>query len=122
MRVLTGAVVCGLFIVQPAFAAKNDADALLAASKAAEHAGEHGRAERLAQAAIVADPARASSYTALGDLYLHGNQSDFASFYYDEALAIDPSDPAARHGLALAGAGSKAESTAESLDKNPHDQ
>ena len=44
----------------------------------------------LLQAAIVADPARAASYVALGDLYARHDDPQFAHKYYDEALYLDP--------------------------------
>src|SRR5215469_11492321 len=102
MRVLHSALVVVLLAAPAAFASTSAADSLLAKSRAAEQAGNRDAALRYAQAAIVADPSRASSYTALGDLYMHSSQSDFASFYYAEALLIDPQDPAAQRGLDLA--------------------
>lgn len=82
----------------PAFA--DTVDSLMGKSRTAEQAGHMEEAVRLAQAAIVADPSRASSYSSLGDLYLRNNQADFASFYYSEALEIDPQDHGAVAGLA----------------------
>ncbi len=124
MRVAYATMLCGLLLVQPAKCATSRADTLLAESKAAEQSGNREKAERLAQAAIVADPTQASSYTALGDLYLRADQSDFAAFYYSEALEVDPTDQAAQRGLVLADRASKAAgaSTADSLDKNRVDQ
>ena len=49
-------------------------------------------AVRLAQAAIVADPARPRSYVALGDIYAEAGQPDYARSFYDQALGIDPAD------------------------------
>ena len=54
---------------------------------------------RLAQAAIVADPARTGSYVALGDIYAAAGQPDYARSYYDAALDIDPADAAAQKAL-----------------------
>ena len=82
----------------PAFADK--VDLLLEKSKAAERLGHGDQAVALAQSAIVADPARASSYTALGDLYLRQDQTEFARFYFGEALNIDPQDAGATAGMA----------------------
>ncbi len=62
--------------------------------------GDRDLALRLAQAAIVADPAKPQTYDLLGDLYAAGGEDDFASFYYSEALGIDPGDPAAAKGTA----------------------
>jgi cytochrome c-type biogenesis protein CcmH/NrfG len=62
--------------------------------------GDKDLALRLAQAAIVADPAKPQTYDFLGDLYAGEGQGDFASFYYGEALSIDPSDAAAAKGTA----------------------
>src|SRR5581483_6456329 len=62
--------------------------------------GDKDLALRLAQAAIVADPAKPQTYDLLGDLYAAEGQGDFASFYYGEALSIDPSDAAAARGTA----------------------
>lgn len=120
MRVLHGALVVALLVSPAGFASTSAPDSLLAKSRAAEQAGNRDAALRFAQAAIVADPSRASSYTALGDLYMHASQSDFASFYYSEALAIDPQDPAAQRGLALADKASETATAAaaSSLDKN----
>ena len=100
----------------PAFADK--VDQLLDKSRAAERLGHHDEALGLAQSAIVADPARASSYTALGDLYLAQNQTDYARFYFNEALNIDPQERAATEGIARAEAAEKSgpAAAARSLD------
>jgi tetratricopeptide (TPR) repeat protein len=102
----------------PAFADK--VDQLLDKSRAAERLGHHDEALGLAQSAIVADPARASTYTALGDLYLAQNQTDFARFYFNEALDIDPQERGAAQGIARAEAAEKSgpAAAARSLD-NP---
>jgi Tfp pilus assembly protein PilF len=70
-------------------------DGLLAQAHAAMDKGDTNLALRLAQAAIVADPARPSSYVALGDIYAANGQADFARAYYDQALNIDPAEPGA---------------------------
>jgi Tfp pilus assembly protein PilF len=54
--------------------------------------GDTELAVRLAQAAIVADPARPRSYVALGDIYAEAGQPDYARSFYDQALGIDPAD------------------------------
>ena len=102
----------------PAFADK--VDQLLDKSRAAERLGHHDEALGLAQSAIVADPARASTYTALGDLYLAQNQTDFARFYFNEALDVDPQERGAAQGIARAEAAEKSgpAAAARSLD-NP---
>lgn len=92
------AMLCAL--ASPAFADK--VDQLLEKSRAAERLGHGDQAVALAQSAIVADPARASSYAALGDLYLRQDQIEFARFYFSEALNIDPQDPSATAGMARA--------------------
>ena len=55
--------------------------------------GDTDLAVRLAQSAIVADPARPTSYVALGDIYAQAGQADYARSFYDEALGIDPAEP-----------------------------
>jgi len=62
--------------------------------------GDTELALRLAQSAIVADPARPSSYVALGDIYAQAGQPDYARSYYDEALGIDPAEPNALKAIA----------------------
>lgn len=95
-----------LLLAVPAFAAQKPApkpvaeqpitvDGLLTQSRAAQAKGDGELALRLAQSAIVADPARAASYVALGDLYAKAGQGAFARFYYNEALTIDPAQAAA---------------------------
>ena len=77
-----------------------DPTLLIVQSHDAQSRGDSELALRLAQSAIVADPARPSSYDALGDVYVALNQSDFARSYYSEALAIDPADSAAQKAMA----------------------
>lgn len=91
---------------RPAPAAAQPADpvaALLEQSRDAQSRGEAELAQRLAQAAIVADPARPASYVALGDLYAAAGQSEFARSYYDAALEIDPADGGATRAIAALG-------------------
>ena len=118
MRVTLAASLLFLMAISGTALADN-ADSLLSRSRAAEHSGNRDVAIRLAQAAIVADPARAGSYTALGDLYVHAGEAESARFYYGEALTIDPLDTAAQRGLALADRAQKPPTTAAagSLDK-----
>jgi tetratricopeptide (TPR) repeat protein len=73
---------------------------LVERSRAAEARGEAQSALMLMQAAIVADPARAATYTALGDLYLRRHAIPEAQKYYDEALNIDPANKAAEASMA----------------------
>jgi tetratricopeptide (TPR) repeat protein len=75
-------------------------ESLLTQSLAATGRGEIDLAVRLAQSAIVADPARTGSYVALGDIYAQAGQPDYARNFYDAALGIDPVDPAALKALA----------------------
>ena len=97
-RVL-GSVVAAALLLVSAPALADTVDSLLAKSQSAARAGHMDTAEHFAQAAIVADPTRASTYAALGDLYAHADQAEFASFYYGEALDIDPQNHAALAGL-----------------------
>ena len=75
-------------------------EGLLSQSKAAIARGDSELAVRLAQSAIVADPARPASYVALGDIYAETGQAEFARSYYDAALAIDPAEPGALKAVA----------------------
>jgi Flp pilus assembly protein TadD len=75
-------------------------DGLLTQAHAAIAKGDTDLALRLAQSAIVADPARASSYVALGDVYAESGQAEFARSYYAAALAIDPAEAGAKKSLA----------------------
>ena len=83
----------------PAKAATPSVETLLAQSRAAIGRGETELALRLAQSAIVADPARPSSYVALGDVYALAGEADYARSYYESALAIEPSDAGAQKAL-----------------------
>ena len=74
-------------------------ESLLADSQAASSRGETELALRLAQAAIVADPARPGSYVVLGDIYAGSGQPDYARSFYESALGIDPSEPNALKAL-----------------------
>jgi len=69
-------------------------------ARAAMARGEVDLALRLAQSAIVADPSHPASYDALGDIYAANHQPDYARNYYEQALSIDPSDPAATRAIA----------------------
>jgi tetratricopeptide (TPR) repeat protein len=81
-------------------------ESLIADARAAAGRGDTELALRLAQAAIVADPARPASYDALGDVYAATAQPDFARNYYDQALSIDPADPTATRAIAALDRGS----------------
>ena len=70
-------------------------ESLLAGAQAATAKGDIELALRLAQSAIVADPARPASYVALGNVYAQAGQGDYARSYYDAALDIDPVNPPA---------------------------
>ncbi len=84
----------------PALAAENNIDTLIKESRAAEAAGNTPDAILYIQSALVADPSRAATYAALGDFYARAHQTDLAMQYYDEALDLDPTDPAAKKGMA----------------------
>jgi Flp pilus assembly protein TadD len=74
-------------------------ESLLTDAHAAAGRGETELALRLAQAAIVADPARPGSYVVLGDIYAGTGQPDYARTFYDAALGIDPAEPSALRAL-----------------------
>ena len=74
-------------------------ESLLAQAHAAVGKGDTELALRLAQSAIVADPARPTSYVALGDIYAEAGQADYARNFYDAALGIDPAEPSALKAL-----------------------
>jgi len=76
------------------------ADGLLAQAHAATLRGDTDLALRLAQSAIVADPARPGCYVALGDIYAAMGQEEFARSYYEAALSIEPTDAGARKAVA----------------------
>lgn len=80
----------------PAFSATE----LMVQAQAAQTRGEKELAMRLAQSAIVADPARPATYNALGDLYAADGDADYARFYYSQALTIDPADADATRAMA----------------------
>jgi Flp pilus assembly protein TadD len=75
-------------------------ESLLAQAHTAIGKGDTELAVRLAQSAIVADPARPTSYVALGDIYAEVGQADYARSFYDAALGIDPAEPNALKALA----------------------
>jgi Flp pilus assembly protein TadD len=75
-------------------------ESLLAQAHSAINKGDTERAVRLAQSAIVADPARPTSYVALGDIYAEAGQAEYARNFYDAALGIDPAEPSALKALA----------------------
>jgi len=75
-------------------------DSLLAGSQAAAAKGDTQLALRLAQSAIVADPARPGSYVALGDLYARAGAQEYARSFYQAALGIDPTDAGALSAIA----------------------
>lgn len=74
-------------------------EGLLTQSKDAVTKGDTDLAVRLAQAAIVQNPALASSYVALGNIYATTGQPEFARNFYDTALGIDPADAGAQKAL-----------------------
>jgi Tfp pilus assembly protein PilF len=77
-----------------------DPTTLVSQSRDAQSRGETELALRLAQSAIVADPARPSSYDALADIYAANNAPDAARSYYQSALSIDPTDMPAQKAIA----------------------
>ncbi|MEY4707557.1 MAG: Tetratricopeptide repeat [Pseudomonadota bacterium] len=85
---------------KPAQTASVTVESLLTQARAATAKGEVELALRLAQSAIVADPARPTSYVALGDIHAAAGQPDYARNYYEAALEIDPQYPAALRAIA----------------------
>jgi len=77
-----------------------DPVALGEAARAAVTRGEIELALRLAQSAIVANPARIESYNLLGDIYAGNKEPESARNYYNIALTIDPTDHTATQALA----------------------
>ena len=77
-----------------------DPASLIVQARDAQGKGDMDLALRLAQAAIVADPSRPSSYDALADVYAAAHVPDAARSYYDEALSIDPTDMPAQKAIA----------------------
>jgi len=73
---------------------------LIGQAQAAQAKGEKELAVRLAQSAIVANPALPAAYNALGDLYAADGDADYARFYYQGALTIDPTDADATKAMA----------------------
>jgi Flp pilus assembly protein TadD len=74
-------------------------ESLLTQAQTAVAKGDTELALRLAQSAIVADPARPTSYVVLGNIYAEAGQPEYARSYYDAALGIDPVEPTALKGL-----------------------
>lgn len=91
-------VLAGVLTVAALPALADTADALAARAQAAEASGNFDEAVMLLQAAMVADPARISTYVQLGDFYTRKNEPAFARKYYDEALFLDPTLPVALAG------------------------
>lgn len=103
VRVKSGPIVvalAGALMLSAAPALAGNVETLIARSHAAEARGKVDEAVVLMQAAVVAGPARASTYVLLGDLYARQHELHFARKYYDDALDIDPTLP-----QALAGSG-----------------
>ena len=97
----------------PVMEPQPDASILVGQARDAQNRGEGDLAIRLAQSAIVADPARPSSYDALADVYLALNQPEAARSYYGEALSIDPGDAGAQRGMAALDRGSPRQQAAQ---------
>src|SRR5438067_7749265 len=87
-------------VAAPLSSSSSESAGLAVQARAASAKGDTDLALRLAQAAIVADPSRPSSYDLLGDVYAADHQGDAARYYYDQALAIDPADNAAIKAIA----------------------
>lgn len=80
---------------------------LLGQAQAAERHGKTELALRLAQSAIVADPADPAAYVGLGDVYAQAGDAEFARNSYEKALDIDPNAPAALKAIAALGKSEK---------------
>jgi tetratricopeptide (TPR) repeat protein len=102
IRLSIAAAVAASVIAASAPAFAGPVQSLDARARAAEAKGKFDDATMLMQAAIVADPARAASYVALGDLYARHGDPHFAHKYYDQALYLDPTLPAALEGIGKA--------------------
>jgi tetratricopeptide (TPR) repeat protein len=101
----------------PVIEPQPDPVTLIAQARDAQTRGESDLAVRLAQSAIVADPARPASYDVLADLYLALNQPEEARSYFGEALSIDPNDDAARRGMLALDQGSLPQQAAQAQDQ-----
>lgn len=104
-------------LAAPSFAEDSNVEALIRQSRAAEQAGNFPDAILYIQAALVADPSRAATYAALGDFYARAHQNDLAMQYYDKALDLDPSNSAAKKGMAEISRAERAGKSA-ALDNN----
>jgi Flp pilus assembly protein TadD len=76
------------------------ASSLLSQAQAAQRHGKTELALRLAQSAIVANPADPATYIGLGDIYAHAGDAEFARNSYEKALDIDPQQPIALKAIA----------------------
>ena len=112
MKWLSIPLFLGLSLVSAHAAPDPAVTALLTQAQDAQIRGEGEKALRMAQAAIVADPAHTGSYVALGDIYARQGQSEYARSYYDLALSIDPQDAAALKAIAVLGTPAQAASNA----------
>jgi tetratricopeptide (TPR) repeat protein len=101
-RVLGSLVVAGALAMAAPALANHRIEHLMARAQIAERHGKVEDAIMLYQAAIVANPSRAASYVALADFYARRKGPHFAHKYYDEALYLDPTLPAALEGAGKA--------------------
>lgn len=89
-------------IAKPAATSAASGDVAANLIRRAREAATKGNKElaiRLAQSAIVAAPAHTAPYDTLAALYATQGDTQFARFYYDEALSIDPTDSRATKAL-----------------------
>ena len=93
-------LVFSLLLLGSAPALASDVPALLAQAEAAQSQGKAELAQRLAQSAVVADPADPAAYIGLGDIYARQGLNDFARNSYEKALDIDPQQAAALKAIA----------------------
>jgi tetratricopeptide (TPR) repeat protein len=107
--------------VAPVAEPQPDPLTLINQARDAQNRGESDLALRLAQAAIVADPARPASYDALADLYIALNQPEAARSYFGEALSIDPNDASAQTGMASLDHGSPQKPAQQSAQAQDQD-
>ena len=91
----------GLALVPAHATAPNPASAaLITQAQDAVGKGNTQLALRMAQAAIVADPASTAPYVTLGDIHARQGESEYARAYYEAALQIDPQDALALRAIA----------------------
>jgi putative PEP-CTERM system TPR-repeat lipoprotein len=96
-----GRVGDGIAVLDKAFAARPQSDALaVALSRLYIRAGDFDKAEAVLKGRIAADPKNAAARSVLAPLYLATGHAEDAQKVYDELLALKPNDAAVLLGLA----------------------